>query len=178
MYIYILYSISAHGNSNSNLPSIQLGQSDLVRFFAPWKRLSVVISLYSINLSWLKWLWHTPLKFNSSPLKSSLPNRKVIFQPTIFEGQAVKPSGGGTYAIHQNLQKTPPFVRRSRCLEQASEEFDRCQGAAPWWSFVSLNLRSGNSSKVGSFRPTYGGFPKMVGFPVFPPFHTPKCWSF
>ena len=28
----------------------------------------------------------TPLKFNMSPLKNDLPNRKVVFQPTIFHG--------------------------------------------------------------------------------------------
>ena len=30
---------------------------------------------------------HTPLKFNSSPLKSYLPNRKVVFQPPFLRGE-------------------------------------------------------------------------------------------
>ena len=35
----------------------------------------------------------TPLKFNSSPLKSYLPNRKVVFQTQFFRGANVKLQG-------------------------------------------------------------------------------------
>ena len=32
-------------------------------------------------------------KFNSSPLKSYLPNRKIVFQPSFFRGYVKLPGG-------------------------------------------------------------------------------------
>ena len=41
-----------------------------------------------INMSWfLPPIWLTLPKFNISPLKSYLPNRKVVFQPPFFRGE-------------------------------------------------------------------------------------------
>jgi len=36
-------------------------------------------------------------KFNSSPLKSYLPNRKIVFQPSFFRGYVKLPGGKWSY---------------------------------------------------------------------------------
>ena len=53
----------------------------------------------------MKELWlgfHTLPKFNSSPLKSYLPNRKVVFQPQFFRG-------------YVKLRGCNPFIRLAIC---------------------------------------------------------------
>lgn len=65
------------------------------------------------------------------------------------------------YAVHKMFKAR----RGSRCLEQASEEFDGCQGTAPWWS--SFNW--GVFSESWSFPTCEWGATttKNSGFPSF-----------
>ena len=52
-------------------------------------------------------LWVTPWKFNSLPLKSYLPNRKVVLQPSFLRG-CVKLRGGNVVisgSFHLSLSR-------------------------------------------------------------------------
>ena len=90
MYAFVIFPFwQCYQLSSICHSSISSGAKTVASIWPKKMWTSETVQLYICDMYCEKSAIHTntPLKFNSSPLKSDLPNRKVVFQPPFFRGE-------------------------------------------------------------------------------------------
>ena len=99
-------------------------------------------------------------KFNSSPLKSYLPNRRVVFQPSIFRG----------YVKLRGCNSTTRETRRGFLVEEGSFHDMVFHWKPEWWIHLKVEFLSFNAYSRWCFQiffifiPTWGNDPFWLIF--------------